>query len=182
MYDKFEVPIRSERLDLVLITPSLIHDLFESTRQKQIQDIFGFDEKLYLKYKLMHEKGMETYNVSLRYFLIVERETTQPIGEIGFHTWNTVHNRAELFYSLREDQCKRKGFMSEALPLVLEYGFNVMNLRRIEALIAKTNEPSFRLLQKNNFSFEGTMRQDYFWEGEQTDSDCYSLLRSEFSV
>lgn len=128
----------------------------------------------------MHEKGMETYNVSLRYFLIVERATYNPIGEVGFHTWNSVHSRAELFYSLRDDMHKRKGFLSEVLPLVLEYGFNTMKLHRIEALIARTNEPSYRLLKKNNFSFEGTMREDYFWEGERGDSDCYSLLKNEF--
>lgn len=182
MYSKQEIPIKTERLELVLIKPSVIQDLFNSDNQQEIQEFFGFDEKLYLKYKLMHEKGMETYNISLLYFLIVIRDTKEPIGEVGFHTWNKTHSRAELFYSLREDKFKRNGYLSEVLPLVLKYGFEEMKLHRIEALIAESNEPSFRLLKKNNFTFEGTMRQDYFWEGIQADSDCYSLLKSEFKI
>lgn len=168
--------LQTERLYLKSITPSVVHELFKTLNKQEIYDFFGFDDAGYERLKEMHHKGMETYNVSLHYFLIINKENNQPIGECGFHTWNKRHRRAELFYALRSDDVKRKGYMTEVLPKVLTVGFNEMNLHRIEALVASWNTPSLRLLERCGFTKEGTMREDYCVDGKNEDSDCYSLL------
>lgn len=172
--------LSSKRLLLKGITPALIHELYETQSKEDIIRFFGFDEADYQKFKAMHEKGMETYHLSLFFFLLINKQTGQSIGECGFHNWHNVHNRAELFYKLRNDADKRQGLMTEALPLVLDHGFNRMHLHRIEALVAEWNTPSVKLLQRHGFTKEGTMREDYFFEGSQEDSDCYSLLKREW--
>ena len=128
----------------------------------------------------MHEHGMETHRLSMYFFLLINRENNLPIGECGFHTWNKSHNRAELFYSLRNDADKQKGFMTEALQAVLDFGFNQLNLHRITALVAAYNIPSVKLLLRYGFTKEGTMREDYIVDGKNEDSDCYSLLKWEW--
>jgi ribosomal-protein-alanine N-acetyltransferase len=128
----------------------------------------------------MHEKGMETHRHSLFFFLLVEKNTEQPIGECGFHTWNRTHQRAELYYVLRADTHKRKGYMTEVVPKVIRYGFEEMELHRIEALVAPWNTPSVKLLQQNQFVFEGMVREDYIIDGKHENSDCYSLLKHEW--
>ena len=181
-YNLHPVIIPTERLLLKGISPHLIHTIFTTDQEADIKAFFGIDDKGYATYKDMHEKGMETYRHSLFYFLVVDKETNSPIGECGFHTWNLTHRRAELFYLLRNDTHKRKGYMTEVVPHVIRYGFEHMELVRIEALLAKWNTPSVRLLQQNRFTFEGTMRQHYSVNGINEDSDCYSLLKAEWET
>ncbi|MFM2224947.1 MAG: hypothetical protein RJA07_1149 [Bacteroidota bacterium] len=113
---------------------------------------------------------------------MIDKQTNLPIGECGFHTWNKKHSRADAFYLLRHDVDKQKGLMSEALPVVLKYGFEEMKLHRIAAMIADWNTASKKLLLKNNFKKEGTLREDYFFDGKNEDSDCYSLLKWEWKA
>ena len=173
--------IFTERLILKKITPSVIHHLFETKNKEELLTIFGTDEKGYAHYKEMHELGMETHRLSLCFFLVMRKDTGLTIGECGFHTLNNTHKRAEVFYSLRNDADKRNGFMTEALLPILEFGFTQLHLHRICALVANSNSPSIKLLQKYKFVKEGTLREDYRVDGKNEDSDCYSLLSWEWN-
>ena len=172
-----ETTLETNRLILNSIMPKSVHDLFNSCDKKTIMNKLGIDEVAFKNYEEMHLKGMETYQTSFYYFLISRKDNSKPIGECGFHSWNKKHKRAELFYKLNHDSDKRNGFISEALALVLEFGFRELDLNRIEAYIADYNEPSKRLLIKNNFIKEGTLKSHYFYNGDFEDSDCYALVR-----
>lgn len=175
-----QIEITTPRLVLKSITPAIIHELFNTKSKEEIKSYFGFDEAAFDHYKDMHEKGMETHRISIFLFLLIDKESGLPIGECGFHTWMQLHRRAEVFYNMRAENSKRKGYMTEALKAVLQYGFTELNLHRIEALIASENEPSLRLLLRYGFSKEGIMREDYVVNGINEDSDCYSLLKWEW--
>jgi ribosomal-protein-alanine N-acetyltransferase len=176
-----QIILSTNRLLLKSITPTIIHELFNSKSKDDIKKYFGFDDIAFEHYKTMHDSGMETYQLTIFLFLLHDKTTELPIGECGFHTLNKKHKRAEIFYLLRNDEYKQKGFMSEALPLVIEYGFTHLKLHRIEALIADVNTASKKLLLKNSFTKEGTMREDYRIDGKNYDSDCYSLLAHEWT-
>lgn len=175
-----QIELTTERLILKSITPAIIHDLFSTSDKEEIIRYFGLNEAGFEHYKEMHEKGMETHRISLFFFLLTDKQSNLPIGECGFHTWNNTHKRAELFYGIRKDADKQKGLMTEALQAVLNFGFNELNLHRIEALVADWNTPSVKLLQRYGFTKEGTMREDYCVDGKNEDSDCYSLLKWEW--
>lgn len=174
--------IITPRLILKSITPEVIHNMFNTQSKEAIVNYFRLDDKGFAHYKGMHEKGMTTHRFSLFYFLLIEKEQNIPIGECGFHSWNIPHRRAELFYLLRNDIHKQKGYMTEALKFVLDAGFRELNLHRIEALVSETNIPSLMLLNRYGFKFEGIRREDYNVDGKNEDSACYSLLRTEWSV
>lgn len=173
-----------ETLRLVLepLSVARIHSVLESKTQEEVQAELGCDEAGYERYKQMHELGMETFRISQQQILIKEKGTDRILGECGFHTWNKTHRRAELFYVMYADSDKRKGYMSEALPIVLQYGFEEMDLHRIQAMIDDNNTPSKRLLEKNNFVLEGIAREDYNVNGKNEDSVCYSLLKHEWNL
>lgn len=175
-----EIILNTNRLYLKGITPSLIHQLYNTLEKKEIMHFFGFDEANYNKFKDMHKKGMETNNISLFFFLLIKKENNLPIGQCGFHTLNKTHDRSELFYFLNTDADKQKKYMTEIFPVVLDYGFKELGLNRIEALVADYNIPSVKLLLNNGFSKEGVMRQDYRVNNEYEDSHCYSILKSEW--
>lgn len=121
-----------------------------------------------------------TFNKDILYFLIREKEKENVIGWCGYHTWYTDHDRAEIGYGLYFDEYKKKGYMTEALKEILRFGFEEMNLHRIEAMVAEYNIPSVRLLLNNNFEKEGCLREHYLINGKHEDSWVYSLLKKEW--
>lgn len=171
-----EVTLQTRRLLLRCMTPAHIAALFQSQSQADFMGLFAAGEKDYEKYRQMVEKGMETDRLSLLVFLLIERETNRTIGQCGFHNWNRLHDRAEVFYGLRNESDKGMGYMKEALAAVLPYGFKEMKLNRIEAFVASYNEPSVRLLKHYGFQKEGTARGHYLVDGVYEDSDFYALL------
>ena len=172
--------LETPRLILRGINPSFIHNMYRRHTKQEVIDFFGFDEKGYEHFNTMHLKGMETHRLSLFFLSLFDKQQQKAIGECGFNTWNAFHQRSDLFYSICFDENKRKGFMTEALGPVLQYGFTEMKLDRVAAYIDKMNTPSLKLLQRYGFTFEGTMRQDYLVEGVPEDSECYSLLKPEW--
>ncbi len=58
-----------------------------------------------------------------------------------------------------------QGYMSEALRAMLAYGFETLELNRIEALVMPENEASAILLLRLGFSEEGVLREYAFFKG-----------------
>ncbi len=174
--------IDTGRLILRQYDEAVLNHIHETMSDQQIMDFMGITtpEELQLE-KERYRRGMSTQATSFYMFHVIHKETSAVMGWCGYHTWNLKHDRAELGYTLNSDEFKRKGFMTEALLPVLDYGFHTMNLHRIEALIAPYNTPSLRLLQKHNFKKEGVLREHYKVNGVNEDSIMYSLLKNEFS-
>ena len=108
---------------------------------------------------------------------IETRETREFIGTIGFNAWSPNHRRAEIGYEIHPDQW-RKGYTSEALSKVLTFGFDVMDLTRIGAIVFIDNEASNNLLTKIGFQKEGVLR-DYMYQNDIAhDTNIYSLLKN----
>lgn len=64
--------------------------------------------------------------------------------------------------------------MPEALRAVIQYGFDVLQLHRIEALVMLGNEQSVRVLEKLGFSKEGVLREYGFWKNRFWDLQMFA--------
>lgn len=177
-----QVILETKRLVLKSITPKIITEFFETKTEEEIISYFETDEEGFLVLKNMWERGMETYNISQIYFLLIDNSSKKIIGECGFHTWHEKHNRAEIYYHLKNEEDKRKGLMTEALSKILDFGFISLNLHRIQALVADYNIASIKLLESFHFQKEGICREDYNVNGKNEDSVCYSLLKTEWKI
>ncbi|MDD1771707.1 MAG: GNAT family N-acetyltransferase [Methanomassiliicoccales archaeon] len=109
---------------------------------------------------------------------IVLRSTGTPIGMVCY--WHIDHqdHHAELGYELAHDHW-HKGMMSEALPPIISYGFDVLGLHRIEATPLAMNEASQRLLERNGFRKEGNLRDRIYFDGKFYDELYYALLKEQ---
>lgn len=87
-----------------------------------------------------------------RVFWLIEYKK-EVIGSIVLHKINLENNYAEIGYKLKPS-FHRKGFMSEAFEAVLEFSFQQMKLKTIEAFTHKNNIASKTLLKKHNFIFQ----------------------------
>ena len=72
--------------------------------------------------------------------------------------------------------------MSEAVSELLAYGFSVLDLNKIRALVVPDNIASAKLLERLNFQKEGVMRQAQFVNGKYDDLIAFGLLREEWTV
>jgi [ribosomal protein S5]-alanine N-acetyltransferase len=126
------------------------------------------------------QNGLTMFNKSFLYFQLVKKDNGENIGWCGFHTWYIQHYRAEIGYILTNDAERGNGYMKEALSEIVKYGFEKMNLHRIEAFIGPTNIPSLKLVDSLGFVKEGHLREHYFKDGKVEDSVLFSLLKTEF--
>lgn len=112
---------------------------------------------------------------------VVEKESNTLVGCCGFvHYW-PEHARAELAYWYHKD-FRGKGYAAEAARAVVEYGFTVLNLHRIEATVDPENIPSQKLLEKIGMRKEGLLREYKFCRGLQQYRDryMYGLIRPDW--
>src|SRR3989304_5784794 len=84
-------------------------------------------------------------------WVITQRERNRFIGTICL--WNISKNeyKAETGYTL-DPKFQRMGYMNEALVKVIDFGFNKMKLKTIEAYTHENNEGSINLLLRNKFN------------------------------
>lgn len=86
---------------------------------------------------------------------ITLKENDFLIGTISLHSFTQGNSVAEVGYDLNPEY-QKKGIMSEALKLVLNYGFYKKQFIKIEAFTQKENESSKILLKHNNFELHLT--------------------------
>lgn len=110
----------------------------------------------------------------------IERKGTKGIiGTIGFNAWMPKNKRAEIGYEIHPDYW-RKGYVSEAVSQLLSYGFEVMDLNRIGAIVFLDNEASNKLLMKRGFQKEGVLRENIIQSGMTYDTNVYSILKTDW--
>lgn len=173
--------IETSRLILKGISPDDMKYIFEILTKPEIKKILGHrSEEDYRKEEFKHKNGYSSYNRSFILFLLIDKESDNIIGRCGLHNWNKEHKRAEIGYIMEDERFKGKGLMTEAINAIIDYGFNKLNLNRIEALVGIGNVPSLRLMERYNFKKEGVLRQHYHVSDNFEDSLLFSKLYCEY--
>ena len=107
------------------------------------------------------------------------KEEKRLIGTINFVSWQQNHHVGEIGYVLAQ-QHWHKGYMTEAAEQVIQFGFEQMELERIQAKCDVENSGSERVMQKAGMSFEGTLRKLLYIKGKQRDVKMYAITKSDF--
>ncbi|MBA5870360.1 MAG: GNAT family N-acetyltransferase [Nitrospira sp. CR2.1] len=111
-------------------------------------------------------------------FAITLAESGQVIGSIGMELV-AAHEQGRLSYWLGQAYWN-KGYGTEAVTALVEYGFDNLKLHRIYAPHFHTNPASGRVLQKVGMTHEGRLREHYLRFGRRIDVEIYGMLRKEF--
>ena len=102
--------------------------------------------------------------------------TGELIGDAGLHHFFGQNRRCEIGYALASKYWGQ-GYATEALRAAIRYGFDALDLNRIEADIDPRNVGSARVLEKLGFRKEGYMPERWFVFGEFADTVNYGLLK-----
>lgn len=173
--------IETRRLILKGLSPDDMKYIFGNHSKPEIKRILVTVQKKVIKRKkAKHRNGYSSYNWSFKLFLLTDKASDTIIGRCVIHNWNAEHRRAEIGYVMEVESYKRKGLMTESLDVIIEYGFNKMNLNRIEAFVGIGNIPSLRLMEKYNFIKAGVLRQHYYASDKYEDSVLFSKLYHEY--
>jgi len=109
------------------------------------------------------------------------KETGKLIGTSGFYTWTPRHRRAEIGYALARPFW-RMGLMTEAVRAILDFGYCVMDLNRVEARCFTANVASARVMEKCGMKFEALLREQELIKGRFEDLNAYAILRREWDA
>lgn len=112
---------------------------------------------------------------------VIERKSGRMIGTCGFTRFDFPHNGGEIGYVLNPDY-HGNGYATEAAERVIRFGFEVLELHRIEAKFMEGNEASRRVMDKLGMTFEGLRREAMLVKGMYRTIGICSLLKNEFFV
>ncbi len=95
------------------------------------------------------------------------------------HKWWDQWKTWNIGYRLGEEY-RWKWLASKICKSIVNYGFNTFDAIRIEAWVFWWNPASMKVLEKNGFIREWTLRNRIWKDWKSTDEVFFSILRSEF--
>jgi RimJ/RimL family protein N-acetyltransferase len=113
-------------------------------------------------------------------FIVVEKQSDQPIGVAGLYAINWVCRRADFRIILGETEKLGKGLGTEVTNLLITYGFETLNLATITLGVNAENKRATRSYEKSGFQPEGLRRQMIYRNGRYYDILQMSILRDEY--
>lgn len=109
---------------------------------------------------------------------IISKESNELVGFISLGDMNRYEGYYELEYGIGA-KFRKKGYATQAVKCMLEYGFGGLNASAIAAWVRSHNDSSVHVLEKCSFTLEGRLRKH---ARDKSDTLCYSILREEWEV
>ena len=174
--------LECDRVILRKMDRSFADDMFEYASNPAVTKYLTWD---------VHPNRRFSYNylgyVNSRYrageffdWAITMRDSGKMIGTCGFTRFNFSSYSAEIGFVLNP---KYWGYSiaPEASRRVIRFGFDTLELHRIEARYMENNIQSRRVMEKSGMTFEGIYRDMMLVRGQFVSVGVCSILRSEFN-
>lgn len=113
-------------------------------------------------------------------FAIVRLEDNELIGTIGLEKIDHLNRKATLGIFIGDKESRNKGYGTEAIKLLLDYGFNYLNLKNIKLDVLEFNKRAKACYEKCGFKEYGKRRKCYFLNGKYYDRIEMDILAEEF--
>lgn len=114
-------------------------------------------------------------------FNIIDLETNELIGSVGLDKIKDVSRSAVLGIFIGNDKYRSSGYGTEAIKLLLEYGFKYLNLHSIKLTVLDVNARAYKCYIKCGFKETGRDREAMYLNGKYHDVIHMDILESEFT-
>jgi diamine N-acetyltransferase len=111
---------------------------------------------------------------------IQQGDAWRPIGNCGYHNFDWRSRAVEVGIFIGDKSCWNRGYGTQVMRLMLQHGFNTLNLNRIALDVYETNPRAVRAYEKAGFVHEGRRRQGTYKDGRYVDILQMSVLRDEW--
>ena len=110
-----------------------------------------------------------------QWFFVQKNDGTK----IGYAAHFKAAGETELGYFIVPNE-RKKGYVSEAIKMIVDYLFLSRDIVRIQAKADPENLASWKALEKAGFKREGLLRKTFYCRGKWRDDYIYSILREEW--
>ncbi len=174
-------PMATERLILRKLLPMDYKDMFEYASNENTVKYLAWEHHRSIAFTKNYTKFLQKQYKDGLYFdwAVTLKETGKMIGTCGFTSITTEHSRAEIGYVL-SPHFWGQGIAYEAASAVVRFGFEQMDLHRIEAKFMIGNDASEKVMQKLGMQKEGVFRDYMFVKGSYRDICFYSITAEEY--
>lgn len=167
MKDKLKLrPLEKEDLEF----------LYEMRTNPDVMD-YWFEEPYATMGKLI--KSFEAGQDSDIHRNFILYHMNEKIGYIGLFHIDTRHRNAEFGIMIAPSQ-QGKGYATVATRLIVEYGFNQLNLYKLFLYVDKLNEKAVHIYRKVGFQVEGDLKKHFFVNGSYHDALFMSLFQEDY--
>lgn len=115
-------------------------------------------------------------------FGVYVKDDCKLIGTIGLHRIDATCRRAVLGIMIGDKAYQNNGYGTEAIELVMRYGFMELNLHRILLHVFARNDRAVHVYEKVGFIEEGRLRDHVWRHGQWCDVYVYGILESEWAL
>jgi ribosomal-protein-alanine N-acetyltransferase len=172
--------LNTPRLKLRPATPEDIPFILKLFARSETNLYSGYDD---IKTLADAEQMYKTYlkpGFPNHFRVVIElKETDEPVGTIGLYYYTKENRRAEMGYDMLKEHWGM-GLMTEAVEEILRYGFEELDLNRIEATTDSENAASNRVLERAGFTLEGRLRERDIYKDNIHDELFFGLLAREW--
>jgi len=173
------VRIQSNRLLLRPFIESDIKSVFKGLSHPDIIKHYGvsFNSLEATKEQMNWFDNLEKERTGM-WFAVCSQDNKIFYGAGGLNDISKEHKKAEIGFWLLTDFWG-KGIMTEAMPLICNYGFNELGLHRIEGFVESDNTNCKKAMAKLDFQHEGTMKDCEIKNGNFISLDIYSKIKAK---
>lgn len=114
------------------------------------------------------------------HFLMVTLDNDEMIGTISLEKIDYINSHGTLGIFIGEKEYRDNGYGTEAINLILDYGFNYLNLNSIQLKVFAFNDRAIACYKKCGFKEVGRKREEKFINGKYYDTINMDILRKEF--
>ena len=171
--------IRTERLLMRQFTNSDIGNVFKGLSDPDVIKYYGvsFQTLESTKEQMLFFSDLEKNETGI-WWAICSLDNEIFYGAGGLNDLSKEHKKAEIGFWLLTNFW-RKGIMTEAIPLICNFGFENLGLHRIEGFVDSENFNCKKAMDKLDFQHEGTMKDCEFKDGEYISLDIYAKINNK---
>ncbi|NLW02501.1 MAG: GNAT family N-acetyltransferase [Clostridiaceae bacterium] len=115
-------------------------------------------------------------------YAIVLKTNETLIGNCSLFNINHIHRTAETGIFIGDEKYRGKGYGTEAMLLLLAYGFKILNLNNVMLKVFSFNQRAIRSYEKAGFRVFGRRSQAYCVNGKYYDEVFMEALARDFST
>jgi len=170
--------IKTDRFLLRKVVDSDIENIYKGLSDPEIIKYYGvnFNSLEETEEQMNFYADLEQHGTGI-WFAICSLDNKTFYGAGGLNDLSKEHKKAEIGFWLLSDFWG-KGIMTEAMPLICNYGFNELGLHRIEGFVESENTNCKKAMAKLDFQHEGTMKDCEIKNGEFISLDIYAKIKT----
>ncbi len=104
----------------------------------------------------------------------------RPIGNASLMEIEWLHRNAQLGIMIGDKAYWDKGYGTDTIMTLLDYGFSTLGLHKIELRLNVENKRALTCYKKCGFKLEGKKREQTFHDGKYCDELIMSVLKSDW--